>query len=498
MHPDSGSYHFVLLSAISLNFAKCVIILIFSEEINMPSENKQAFLKQTANSKTMLASRVESIANHYRDKKIIIYKNGSTPFGKQIIAKKIAKYEEIHEKRTRNYCQNNELKYANYALRGFDDEIFTLHPESIGQENYLLIKKLLKNYLLPAEEDAAERFKCLTKEECIQLNTLLANNPTIKELFDKQISEFLNEEFEELQAKVKEYCLKNSKAWQEINAIRAQLKDNEAVGYVYTNGSNLGSNHFEVLIITKQAVIKPLSWFTVENTFKQSGKNQFAFLPLNNPAILKTKGPIPSPQADMFACGTLGFLYLKQLLKEDNAQLKQYSLVFPYYNEKDAIQSFFYPSPQVLKYSQSSKYCEVVKAMLVDSEEAQNLTFRGEVYAVTTLKGLLKQTLNKAQELKHEPMQKYAIYILNKLPEFRKKWLEAYAKAMEERASMDEKLPEKDVNHYLSYCTRRMQKYVETPVSVTQEPRLFQLVQIQAPSAESNNGPMAQNESRIP
>ncbi|KTD21274.1 Uncharacterised protein [Legionella londiniensis] len=428
----------------------------------MVSENKQMFLKAPEHSKSMKASQIEPIADHYKNKyQIVIYKNGSTAVGKQFIAKKIAIYRHRYEETARDY-QDEKSKYANYVMRGFEPGEFTLNEENIGKKNCTLIKELLKEYLTPAvDENSVQELIELDEEQFNKVNTILMSNPAAKNILDQEIHQFLREEHRELKENISHCCLSMKEAWTEIIAIKQELKSNEAVGYVYTNGESKRSSHFEVLIITRQAIIKPVSWYGSELAFTRSGKNQFAELPLDKPAILQASNAIPVPQADIFACGTLGFLYLKELLKDDKAQLKEYALIFPYYDENDNLQWFFYPSPQVLKYSQSSKYNEVVKAMLVDSDIPQSLKLQEEQYRVATLKGLLRQSIAKAKEKKIDAVEKYNLNILSSLDNYRAKWLKAYENAMLSRASMDLPLPEKNqtINFFLAYSSHRLQKY---------------------------------------
>lgn len=50
----------------------------------------------------------------------------------------------------------------------------------------------------------------------------------------------------------------------EILYIQNKLNDDETVGYIYTNGHTTRTFHFEVLIISKDKIIKPVCWWSTD------------------------------------------------------------------------------------------------------------------------------------------------------------------------------------------------------------------------------------------
>jgi len=419
--------------------------------------NKLEFFHNPQISQQMPASEVEAIAAHYQQKYgIVILKNGGSPKGKRLILNKQA---NLHKKYVDDLdlLSDESIKYAEFIeISGFLLNTASLHEYKIGKDNNQLLLTLCDSYLFNKElKDNLE------PEDYQQINAIIHNHPVAKKILDDAINKYLEDLRIKNTNQINNCCLNHHEAWEEIIAVQEALRDDQVVGYVYTNGFAVNGNHFEVLIISKNEIIKPITWHTLE-PYRQILDYQnkpMSQVRLNSPDILKKESGtrLPQPQADVRACATLGFLYLKELLKEDCLQLKDYTLRFPIF-ENGRETWLFYPSPQVLRYSQSSKYNEVLRLMLVSSREMQPYPQMG--FKVATLKKLLEDSIQYAATVGKHEVAAHNSRILATLPQFRERWLTAYQSAVDKRVLMQD---EKSLNnHYLAYSTFRLHKYTSS------------------------------------
>ncbi len=208
----------------------------------------------------------------------------------------------------------------------------------------------------------------------------------------------------------------------EIKAIQAGLTEGQYVGYIFTNQGH-HTTHNEVVIISKRQVIKPLEWAAPKHT--QFNSHTFATPYAYSADARMWPAQNTTPQASHRGCTTLGTLYLKELLRNSAKQLREYTLCFDFTDATGAVQHFFLPSPQVLKYSQSSFYNNVIQHMLESCEDT--VTVYGSNhrwYDTPTIESMLTQSLTSRQL---SPASK-AInrVILQNLKPFRAKWMAAY------------------------------------------------------------------------
>lgn len=396
----------------------------------------------------MPGSAVGVVAEHYQKKRgIKIYKNGETKFGQEKI---LENQKNSYQNKKLEQLNNKQIKYAAFIQEiGFVFNIeHSLHKEMIGYEKNALLKRLVKDYL--ADE---VRLRELDEKELETLNEAISNSPVAVELLDPLIEKYCDY----LEQEIANIGIKKKQAREEITAIQKQLKAGEAVGYIYTNEVNISLRHFEVVIITPEIIIKPISWHFTNNQFKPKPEN--AYVSFDRRAVLKAlEGELPSAQVDEYTCGTLSFMYAKELLKNNAQQLKESTLRFPYYDQNGRIQWFFYPSPQTLRYSQSKTYNELIRLMLIDDPSPQTCNSKKNRYQVETLVGLLTRSIEKAHEQGNMQIVEHNSKILNKLGDFRQKWLEGYDEAMKKR----DKQQDGNTNKYLAYSSRRMQARSET------------------------------------
>lgn len=239
-------------------------------------------------------------------------------------------------------------------------------------------------------------------------------------------------------------CLTSKQCEEEILELQKNLKDNEKIGYVLTNNNRVASGHFEVLIITKDKIIKPVQWTSdraivdIEHQYEFNLYQLITRIPNDERKIFDDDRLPCTPQADNGLCAALGMLYLKELLKNDAEQLEKFTLQFSFYLHEDKLCHFFFPSPHVLRYSQVSAYNKIVYAMLMDDSDAATVkvTHNNRVFEVATLKSILKNSMVHAKEAENLDVVKANQEILHALPVFREAWVAEYTKAKQKRKLM--------------------------------------------------------------
>lgn len=429
---------------------------------NRPLKKKNYLDQPEHPTHQLSVKNLDKIIAYYQDKyQIKIFLNGS------LSKEKIKERIDSIQTKIDTFTQSN-IKYFHYLEAHLTDEksfskIFANFTES--KDLYIELQKFLT-------ENNVFR-KDLTEEEKIFINRICEEK--FKDIFDILIKKY----FKQL-AILKSNCgLTQAEVNDEIRKIQSNLKNDEAFGYIYTNGLIEGSTHFEVLILTKDKVIKPVSWYLRNN---QEFESSYMY---HTPAtIIKTTGHTPAPQADATSCGTLGLKYLKELLKNQAKGLGQ-SLTFDYQNTEGEIVHFFLPSPEVLRYSQSNLYIQLMRALVAGDNNPENnyieIKHNGKSYKVTKLETLLQHSLAYSEQLRHrfidvktmECIQSNtqdklmlahydqnieAVHrLLKSLSEFRQKWLQRFDAIEQQRNEMDS---HHGRNLYLAYSTVKMMEIV--------------------------------------
>lgn len=402
----------------------------------------------------MSAADVRLIADHYNKKQIKIYKNGETALGQQRIDQRKA-ILALRGKEVLSKFQS-ETRYIEFIIERayeFPSPLPTCKVH-LSEGNYRLIHRCAEEFL-----NGHGNVKELTTHE-LQLNRILEKNKKIKEYLDSLIQAYQREEKYNIAKAIANTALSLEEAWEEVRYIQQTLKKAETVGYIYTNGANTQLRHFEVVIITSETIIKPINWYQsiYSKTFHPLNVEEMAEVKLDSQAILNSGlAKIPSAQSDKLACGTLGFMYAKELLKDNARQLKEFTLRIPYYDTEGNQSWFFYPSPQVLRYSQSLTYNKLLLQMLVDDEQSQEYVKDGNTYQIVTLKGLLQTTAKIAREEENYELATYCKQLLANLADFRSRWLKNYKESSKIRKSFYDN---GGINQYLSYASRRMRTHV--------------------------------------
>lgn len=256
-------------------------------------------------------------------------------------------------------------------------------------------------------------------------------------------------------------ALSKKDAITEINEIRKCLKDDEVIGYVFTNDHRFGKGHFEVIIITKDLIIKPCEWGDLlmgSEAITSHDMESFSCLEMMPPFVYCENkiACVPYAQAGKSACGTLGLLNLKELLKDDANQLRNFTMHVPFYDDKEKLHYFFIPSPNVLRYSQSSTFNKIIRSMFEDQLDPIRIPFTQQKHQdtliVQPLVAMLKDTMDKAEKKGDKKIIETCQDLLNKLPTFRTEWLKNYNLAMPKRDAMQTSV----WNEYLTYSTHRL------------------------------------------
>ena len=432
------------------------------------STNKKIFLEQKDHRSTNLAAKnLPTLVDHYENKhNIQIIINGETSLGQSLIQKNQADIQQQIDK-----LKNPDIQYASFFIEHWmrdgycnDSDYWPIGSiDSAYSQFYNKTKKQIAAFL-DADRDIK---KNLTPKQMLELNQICANlpytkpdyeNPSIlismKSMLDNDIKETIKHK-EKLLITI---CLTKEQAKQEILNIQKHLEDDEPVGYIFTNKDNEHASHFEFLIITQDNIIKPVMWNTWASLSFTNEDFPNMILSTVKPFIAYNgshQGGTPIPQGGPIECGTLGLLYLKELLKNSEKQLNQFALQVPYYNDIDALSYLFFPSPNVLRYSQSSLYNTILKTALTPIDEDIKISHKGENYTIRTLQGLLNETIAMAGTFSKARSQ--SIALLNQLPEYRKSWLEEFENVTKKRNLMQVD----ELNLYLTYKTQHLQKLAD-------------------------------------
>jgi hypothetical protein len=191
----------------------------------------------------------------------------------------------------------------------------------------------------------------------------------------------------------------------------------------------------------------------------------YSYLPQIWPFIKLVEGSIfnsipETPQAGIVECGTLGVLHLKELLKNNAQQFKEYTLLFSFYCS-NKLEHFYFPSPQLLRYSQVSTYNTILAEMLTLNKNSVTIekgSGKDKRYlAVTTLQKILTDSIADAKSHGNKEMAANNQKIIDDLPRFSKQWLKAYQEAQKKRASM-----QGTQNYYLLYRTKKMERIIQS------------------------------------
>src|SRR3990167_4972966 len=386
------------------------------------------------------AEDLPSIQQHYINKfNIKIILNGDTEFGQQCIA-------NLQQKNQQAHAQFLITPYACYLLKYWLDDVISLHSAPAALKYYYIVNYISSHFYeyfamlltyIPAhffkEENRLRRD--LTANELIELDLCIrncGNGPLIK-LFNKFIA---RHKYQQLEA-MNDVGLSFSEVQEEVLMVQKQLQQThsaESIGYIFTNGYRQKRGHFEALIIAADKIILPIHWgYEARGFFPLSHSNQHAKF------MVHYVHSTYMAQAGRFECGTLSILYLKELLKNNSEQLKRYSLSFECTGV--TTEKFWFPSPHVLRFSQSRLFNKCLVAQLADQDMVK-IVHNGMTYEVKTLRKILSDA----------PSQENAAILLE-LDNFRKRWLTEWQHVETQHQNMQVNIQANSHNTYLSYRT---------------------------------------------
>lgn len=310
------------------------------------------------------------------------------------------------------------------------------------------------------------QLKALNQGEIIKLNNVVKSLKCRKKL-----DGYRKEKIAELSERKNKLCLSKEQAITEIKSIQSNLGRDEIVVYFFTNNRNKGSAHFEVILVKPDQIIKPVHWFLNESNILETYDLNNMFTTDLSPFVTfeinlestKTLNEDPikriQPQVDTDSCGILGISYLKELFKKEAEQLKRFSFLCPIYTKDEAkiqLNCLFFPSPQVLRYSQSSLYNSVLKSMVESTKDEEIIQYKNITYKIKTLQFILSESIRIAKENNDLQTAVKNETLLKNLPEFRKIWLDEYESTEKIRQNMQSN----SGNLYLSYKGNRTQEIV--------------------------------------
>ncbi|HAU0672977.1 hypothetical protein SDB20_08810 [Legionella pneumophila serogroup 1] len=410
------------------------------------SQSKMKFIWEGDFSSYQLkAADLRPITRHYKQKNHIqVVINGEHLFGQELISKKLAAMDEQIKE-----LNNDSLKYALYIQKHW------LQPGYLGDQfcisnmfgsDFSKVYKELKQLLAPYLTNNGEIKKGLSTQELLDLNEIV--KAKFAALFDAKITRYIAF----LDESKSDVCLDKQEVIDEIKKIQSGLKPGQLAGYVYTNNRRIGESHFEVVIIGPETIIKPVHWGNQGRERGLYSEDLIGMFDTKIDSFVQTTSAIPLPQAGHEECGTLGIMYLNELLKDNAKQLQEDSLRFSFYDKGNSLAHFFFPSPQVLRFSQSSAYNSVIKAMLEDAPDVE-VIHGNKKYRVKTLRGILEESIEAAKKCGNSELAARNQKILDDLPSFRKHWLQSYDLCEQKRSLMEDRH-----NLYLAYTTQRMRR----------------------------------------
>ncbi len=433
------------------------------------SDRKNRFLKSKAHEPYQLVVEdYAPIIQHYIAKysleNITVVINGSTDFGQQKISENIQCLQQDID-----VLEDTETSYASIIKQYWVPpgssvpSKFYLNSEDKKNSDFSPYYQELYNAIKDEFLDENDFLKELNPPDLIKLNQICLGLNC-----QNKLEEYRIEMLEDLERRKNKVCLTKQQALDEINEIQKNLKTDESIIYFFTNNRRIGPAHFEFIQIKHDEIIKPVHWFLENSTIIDETDLKTLFITdvsnFISPAI---DSRFLQPQVDKVNCGTLGILYLKELLKNNTQQLTEFSLKLPLYQyQYGEVKSnyLFFPSPHVLRYSQSNFYNEVILAMLKNEHEA-TIKYKGVKYKIKPLKVILEESIELAKEQNDLSRAKENEQILEDLPAFRKKWLMAYKTEIQKRNAMQGD----KYNLYLAYSSKRMEALAHQSTALQEE-----------------------------
>lgn len=194
--------------------------------------------------------------------------------------------------------------------------------------------------------------------------------------------------------------LSPGEAAHDMTAVLARAQqEKRAIGYIYTTrnpmeakGVAQGFGHSDSYIMAPNGRvlnIVPYPTAACDEVRQRLTDAQIPFALADFSNIIPPRRPV-NMQADASACGSLAVTQLKEYLRNDAHQLKEHSLVISGLQEMGEGGDFLLPSPQALRFSQSTLPLTIADAMVRESGDRAEFTHDGRTYSVPTLSGMVR------------------------------------------------------------------------------------------------------------
>ncbi|MFT3742503.1 MAG: hypothetical protein QM752_07625 [Gammaproteobacteria bacterium] len=457
------------------------------------STHKQTFLAQPEMPKSEFIplSQVPSIIRHYKTKPgydIDIIQAGSLTTlsdDKKRLNQRIYDDEVPLYHRLLAELADDKTRYAAYCCfvlrtmrrrRGIDllyrnvESFRDMYGVTYSPAHLQALQELMK---VPADNCYDEKH---FNKHRVSVNDYLLKEVPLKnaiELSIPKLQTYIRVELEKLNASLQGRLIDHDDMIKEVKAIQENCRENEYKGYIYTDSR---SYHSEALIITKDRIIKPVSWFyppekSAEENTGYLLPEHFPFTDFYSPDLTRFGpkwgeikksifGPyVPVAQAETTGCLALCFKTLKELLKNDAEQLKHWSFCMPFYEHNGAQRGLFIPPPQTLRYAQSGTFVDAwrelvkkdtatLKCVLIDFEN--NHTHKN--YNYPGISKLLTQTIAIANT-KNLRLKEQCQELAKAFPAFQQKWLAYHANFVEPQRKL---MRSKDgLNRMLLYSAQK-------------------------------------------
>ncbi|SFQ03858.1 hypothetical protein [Variovorax sp. 770b2] len=219
-------------------------------------------------------------------------------------------------------------------------------------------------------------------------------------------------------------------------------------------GVNKGAGHSDAYIaLPNGRVLNVVGYDMASNALVRNElmDRKIPYASMNLTTFTDSAVPIhPQAGGETPGCGVLGLSHVKEYLKDGGRQLKQGSLVITGLPGAGRNGDLMFPSPEVLRYSQTSRVGIVADAMMRETADHATVNIGGKVVAVQTLTGMLRAGAKV----------EFAIGgMVQDMAAAREAWCSGMSTAMAERDRMSVAVkPGQNLNGYLAYMTQRYRR----------------------------------------
>lgn len=402
---------------------------------------------------------------HKDGHKVPIFMRGATGMGKAALEERRGRYTEW-QKKAQSYplaaaviaCWN---KHSGQPLPKdlFKNRTEPFDLSEAREQLATIMQDFVQTRIEEKQVDSFSTKKAMSLGEC----DLSALQKKLEGWLSKDCLDFLRRTHvkwytEELECIKNHSYLTKKETIKEIKNIQCYLKKHQItdfVAYIDVGPLPFKESHFEPILISQDTIIRPLFWRgdgayhypTVQEIY---GSDIRVFNTKNRSSVNKKL----EPQAGSVGCETLSVQIIKELLKNNQVQLKEKTYRFRFYDHFGALQHFFLTSPLTLRYSQNKIYLGFLNKMVMESG-----TIKGKNdVEFDSIEQALTKSLQYAKEQGNEQIEKENQKSLDQLESIRKKWEADYAVAVQKHEVFEESRDENKSshNHYLLYRSHKL------------------------------------------